>query len=355
MAVSSALVGYGPEELRAILDLPPYRATQIFKWISRGVGSFQDMTDLSLDLRRRLTESCQIYSTEEEVRLKDRDGTEKIRIRLNTGEAVEAALLLDRSGRRTACLSTQAGCPMGCVFCKTGSMGLLKNLDAGEIVEQFLHLRSAGSLLKPKAEHPDPIDIDNIVLMGMGEPLLNLIPLRQALGVLMDPRGMSFSRRRITISTSGVIAGIRDLADNGPDVRLAVSLTTAEGALREKLMPVAKANPLPALREAIRYYQAKTRRRVTLELVLLGGINTRPADLDALKDFMEGLKAAVNLIPWNSVPGLCFEGVPLQEPTRQELAAFNAGLLARGIRVVTQRVSRGRAISGACGQLGSSH
>jgi 23S rRNA (adenine2503-C2)-methyltransferase len=187
--------------------------------------------------------------------------------------------------------------------------------------------------------------------MGMGEPLLNLEELRRALGILTDPQGFGFSKRRITVSTGGIISGIRDLAGQGPEVRLALSLTTADEELRQRLMPVTRTNPLPLLKEALVYYQQKTGRRITLELVLLGGINTRRQDIEALAGFAAGLEAVVNLIPWNPVEGMQFEGRLLTQPTAREITDFSEALSERGIGV-TRRFKKGRGVSGACGQLG---
>jgi 23S rRNA (adenine2503-C2)-methyltransferase len=226
------------------------------------------------------------------------------------------------------------------VFCKTGSLGFLRNLTAAEIIEQFYHLR---------ARCPE---IANIVIMGMGEPLLNLEQLRKALNIMTDPEGLGISKRRITVSTSGVISGIRDLAENGPAVRLAVSLTAADEGLRKRLMPIAASNPLPALKKALLYHQEKQGQRITLEAVLLGGVNTAEADIAALAAFARGLDAVVNLIPWNPVEGLEFEGRRLREPGGEEVARFGRGLEERGIKV-TRRLRKGRNVAGACGQLGT--
>jgi 23S rRNA (adenine2503-C2)-methyltransferase len=232
---------------------------------------------------------------------------------------------------------------MGCVFCKTGTLPFRRNLDSAEIVEQFLYLRGeAGEATPP---------ISNIVIMGMGEPMLNLGELRRAVSVFTAPEGLGLSGRRITVSTSGIAAGIRDLADNGPRVRLALSLTTADAALRERLMPVTKTNPLPEVKAALLRYQKREGRRITLEMVLLGGINTRMEDAEALQGFTRGLDAVINLIPWNPVEGMHFEGRPLREPTPGEITAFTAELLRRGIKF-TRRYRKGRTIGGACGQLG---
>jgi 23S rRNA (adenine2503-C2)-methyltransferase len=251
---------------------------------------------------------------------------------------IEAVLLEDGRGRRTACLSTQAGCAMGCVFCKTGALGFRRNLEAAEIVEQFLRLRAEG-------------EIANIVVMGMGEPLQNLPELRRALEVLCAPEGIGLSPRRITVSTAGIVEGIRDLTAAGPRVRLALSLTAAETGLRERLMPITRTNPLGELKAALVEYQERWGQRITLETVLLGGLNTREEDAAALAAFARGLDAVVNLIPWNPVEGMRFEGRPLQEPSPGEAAAFQARLEKRGL-AVTRRLRKGRGIGGACGQLG---
>jgi 23S rRNA (adenine2503-C2)-methyltransferase len=187
--------------------------------------------------------------------------------------------------------------------------------------------------------------------MGMGEPLLNLPELRKALEVLTDPGGLGLSKRRITLSTSGIIEGIRELTQSGPAIRLAVSLTTADQELRERLMPVAATNPLRDLKEALRAYQGQQQHRITLEAVLLGGINTRQKDIDALMGFSKGLEVVVNLIPWNPIPGMTFEGQPLRQPSKGEREWFAQGLEKRGLKV-TQRLRKGRTIAGACGQLG---
>jgi 23S rRNA (adenine2503-C2)-methyltransferase len=344
------LSGLPLDELTAITrPLPAFRAKQIFHWIAAGVPSFSEMSSLPLSLREELDRRFLLYSTRAGLKLEGPDGTMKLQIQLRDGAKIEAVLLgeakkirppeTERRTRYTACLSTQAGCPAGCVFCKTGSLGFLRNLDSAEMVEQFLLLRA----LVPA--------VSNIVVMGMGEPLLNLGELRRALAVLTGPGGLELSLRRITVSTSGIAAGIRDLADRGPAVRLALSLTTADDDLRRRLMPIGRANPLPVLKEALRYFQRRGGGRITLEAALLSGLNTRPKDAAALIAFAAGLKVAVNLIPWNPVEGLEFEGRPLKEPASEEIETFTR-LLEQGGLNVTRRFRRGRSVQGACGQLG---
>lgn len=339
-AGKTALAGLSQAALTELLSpLPSFRSRQIQAWVYRGASSFQAMSDLPQSLRDELAGRFSLCAGEVSARLEDPDGTVKLRVRCQDGAGIEAVLLTDPAGRKTACLSTQAGCAAGCVFCKTGALGFTRNLEAAEIVEQLLFLLQT-----------EPA-ISNIVIMGMGEPLYNLQEVRAALEIITSPGGLAWSPRRITLSTCGIIEGIRDLADGGPPVRLALSLTTADAPLRERLMPPARAHPLPALKEALLYYQQKTGRRITLEAALLGGVNTRPQDAAAIAAFAQGLDAAVNLIPWNPVPGMVFEGRPLREPGRAEAQAFAAALEKRGLSV-TFRFKKGRSVCGACGQLG---
>lgn len=329
------LTGLLPDEICEKLSLPQkFRGRQIFQWISKGVSSFDEMTNLDRSTRAFLTENASLYSSCVTKVLKDPDGTIKLQITLHDGCAVETVLLTDRENRKTACVSCQAGCAMGCKFCQTGQLGLKRNLTPGEIVEEFLFLeKEAGQL-------------DNIVFMGMGEPLQNLNAIRKAVTILTDKGGRNLSSRRITLSTCGLVKGIHDLADNGPGMRLAVSLTTADEKLREDLMPVAKGNSLAELREAIAYYINKTGKRVTLEAALLSGQNTKKESALALIKFAKGLDVYINLIPWNPVPTL-----PFQTPTNKETSDFLAMLEDAGLNV-SLRTRRGTKIGGACGQLG---
>jgi 23S rRNA (adenine2503-C2)-methyltransferase len=188
--------------------------------------------------------------------------------------------------------------------------------------------------------------------MGMGEPLLNLAELRKAIAVFTDKEGLNFSRRRITVSTCGILDGLQDLAENGPYVRLALSLTTADEDLRQKLMPVTKANPLQKVKEALIAYQKKSSSRITLEVPLLGGINTREEDALAICTFAKDMDTVINVIPWNPVSGLEFEGKTLREPAKEEIENYIALLEKQGLKV-TMRYRKGRRIMGACGQLGN--
>lgn len=331
------LTGLTPEEISTSLQLKPaFRAKQIYEWIAKGVESFDEMTNIDKATREKLSESALLRSSSVSEVLKDPDGTIKLQITLNDGRAIETVLLTDKEGRKTACVSCQAGCAMKCAFCQTGQLGLGRNLTAGEIVEEFLFMeKEAGKL-------------DNIVFMGMGEPFQNLDSIRKAVAVLTDPKGRALSSRRITLSTCGLVKGIYELANNGPKMRLAISLTTADEELRKELMPVTAGNPLSELRKAIAYFIEKTGKRVTLEAALLSGKNTGRESADRLIAFAKGLDVYINLIPWNPVPGLDFE-----TPSADEVKSF-VRMLENANLNVNLRTRRGEKIGGACGQLGRS-
>jgi 23S rRNA (adenine2503-C2)-methyltransferase len=328
------LAGLLPDGIASALTLEPaFRGRQVFRWIHRGIERFSDMSDLPAELRTALAARASILTSAVEARSVADDGSMKLRIRLHDGVPIEAMTLQDGRGRRTACLSTQAGCGMGCTFCRTGLMGLVRNLAAHEIVEQLLHLRRETG------------DIGNIVFMGMGEPLLNPDPVAAAVGVFAHRGGPGMSLRRITVSTCGIVEGIRGLAEEGPEVRLAVSLVSAVPEVRGTLMPVSRANSLPALREALAFYQERTRRRITLEVVLIDGVTDRDADTDALVEWVGALGVLVNLIPWNPVPE-----IDLRESTPARVRRFKERLEAAKVPV-TERLRKGRGVNGACGQL----
>ena len=335
------MAGLTFEEMRPILSCyPSFRTTQIYKWLISGVESFDGMNNLPLPLRRELAAQYALYPGKASSTQRDTDGTVKLAIGMDDGAVIEAVLLRDGKDRKTACLSTQAGCPAGCLFCKTGMIGYKRNLTAAEIAGQFLFLR--------KYEK----EISHIVIMGMGEPLLNLDELRKAVNFFTDKKGLNISKRRITVSTYGIAEGIFDLANNGPDIRLALSLTTASDGLRQRLMPASRDNPLPRVKEALLYYQKKAKRRITLEMVLLKGLNTDVSDAKAVREFARGIDVVINLIPWNPVEGLEFEGFPLCAPTHKEITDYALALENEGLKV-TLRLKKGQGISGACGQLGS--
>ena len=360
-----------PAALAALAVLPdaarPLRARQIARWLYAGAPSFDLMTDLPQTDRQALAAAACVRETEAGQPDTAGDGTIKLPIRLRDGACIEAVLLTDAEGRRTACLSTQAGCPLRCVFCKTGSLGFKRNLNAAEIAEQFFWLEEAARAEDGAADSR----ISHIVVMGMGEPLLNLDELARALRFLKNARlkggrrkgnppagsaehsqkSFQGSFRRITVSTSGIVDGIRALPDRLPGIRLAVSITTADEELRRRLMPQTTANPLPRLKEALLGCQRREKKRITLEAALLGGLNTRETDARLLAQFAESLDVIVNLIPWNPADGLSFEGRPLREPEPAEVDRFARMLQGFGLKTEARR-EKGRSVQGACGQLG---
>jgi 23S rRNA (adenine2503-C2)-methyltransferase len=309
------------------------------------------MTDIPFSLRDELKKNFCIFSSKV-VSCNEDASAKKIVLLLKDGLKTESVLLNNGKNRLTACLSTQAGCPVGCVFCKTGAIGFKRNLGFTEITEQFIFLNAKtekedGENTKSTCGH----NINNIVIMGMGEPLLNLPQLRKAIAVFTDSDGMNFSKRRITISTCGIYDSMLDIAKNGPFVRLALSLITADEKLRQKLMPAAEANPLNKIKEALILFQQKSSSRITLEIPLLGGVNTREKDALSIAGFARGMDTVINVIPWNPVAELEFEGKPLVEPDKKEIEDFIAKLKSYRLKV-TMRFRKGTGIMGACGQLG---
>lgn len=327
------ITGMQPEEISEYLALKPaFRAKQVFEWIHKGITSFQEMTNLPLELRESYKDFPVLSSEISQEAVSD-DGTSKITLKLHDNSFIESVLLIDETGRRTACLSSQAGCAMGCTFCNTATMGLIRNLSAGEIVEQFLHLQSRYG------------NISNIVFMGMGEPLANLEEVIKSIEILHNPKGQNIGLRKITISTSGMTRKIRELANTGLPVRLAVSLISADEVIREELMPVAGKEPLKQLKESLLYFQRIAKKRITLEYVLMAGINDRKEDAIKLRHFVNDLKVILNIIPWNPV-----EGLPYQEPDEKTVDSFITILEDLSIPV-TKRYRKGRSVNGACGQL----
>ncbi|MDR2602801.1 MAG: 23S rRNA (adenine(2503)-C(2))-methyltransferase RlmN [Spirochaetaceae bacterium] len=348
------LAGLSLAEIGAVFSgrnppLPAYRAAQVHRWILNGAGSFDQMTNLPAHLRAELSADYSLRDTRLEAVLENEEETIKLRLVTEDGNALEAVILNDGKGRHTACVSSQAGCPMGCVFCKTGSLGFSRNLSVAEIIEQLYYIND----FLVKREKPP---VENIVFMGMGEPMLNLDALQKVCAILFTSensgknRGVPlFSKKRITLSTCGLAAYIRRFAEEGPDVRLAVSLTSGKEDLRRRLMP--GSSSLSELKEALVFYQEKRRRRITLEVVLLSGLNTSREDAAAVAEFASGLDVIVNIIPWNPVKGLFFEGAPLASPGKNQVVRFCDSLRTYGVKTVL-RLRKGSSISGACGQLG---
>jgi 23S rRNA (adenine2503-C2)-methyltransferase len=342
-----SLIGKTTEELRetigAAAGLPAYRGAQIAEWLYRRImpgqdggaeAAFAKMTDLPAAAREALATQFSLSAlTAVETHTDGRDGTTKILARLNNGSHPIECVLLPDTQRVSVCLSTQAGCPMGCTFCATGTQGLTRNLTTSEIVGQFLLLQ-ANSTRR----------ISHIVLMGMGEPLLNYDAVLKAIRILNAECGIAM--RHITLSTVGIVPNIDKLAAENLQLTLAVSLHAPTDALRTRLVPVNKTYPIDKLMAACRRYAEATHRRLTFEYVLLREVNDRPEDAQELAWLMQGMPAAVNIIPYN--PTAVFEPFGRPEPAR--IAAFRAILEQAGV-VVTQRKERGQQIAAACGQL----
>ena len=320
------------------------RTNQLWHWLYyRGAQSFADMTTLSKALRGRLAETCDIARESiAQVQISS-DGTRKWLVRLADGQEVESVLIPEED-RGALCLSTQVGCTLTCRFCHTGTQRLVRNLSAGEIVGQILIARDA------LGEWPSPHGgrlLSNIVVMGMGEPLYNYDAVAKALRIAMDPEGISISRRRITLSTAGVVPEI-ERCGRELGVNLAVSLHAVTDELREELVPLNRKHPIAELLAACRAYpRASNARRITFEYVMLKGVNDSPAEARELVRLIAGIPAKVNLIPFNSWPGAPYEG-----STPEATAAFAAIVNAAGYAAPV-RTPRGRDIMAACGQLKS--
>ncbi|HEY2760823.1 MAG TPA: 23S rRNA (adenine(2503)-C(2))-methyltransferase RlmN [Pirellulales bacterium] len=321
---------------------PAYRADQIHQWLfSGGTETFADMTNLPKSLRERLAADFAIWTTTIEKHHRAHDGTEKLLLRLHDGHQIECVLLRD-GDRRTICISSQVGCAMGCVFCASGLDGVVRNLTAGEIVEQMLRLQR---LLVGDAGTSSGKRLSHIVVMGMGEPLANLDRLLPALAEATSPKGLGISHRRITISTVGLPLGVDRLAELDARFQLAVSLHAPNDELRNQLVPVNKNIGLAKIVAASDRYFEVSGRRLTFEYVLLGGLNDRAEHAAQLAKLLKGRLALVNLIPYNPVAGL-----PYEMPSRSAIQKFTQILEAKGLNVQV-RERKGDEINAACGQL----
>lgn len=331
------LKGLDHDELRELvgeLGEASYRAEQIMRWIyQRDVEHVDEMTNLSKEFRRRLGQRCRIERLTVEADERSVDGTRKFLFRLPDGPTIEAVLIPD-GPRRTACVSSQAGCGIGCPFCATALGGLVRNLTAGEIVDQILAL---SRLTGERVTH--------VVFMGMGEPFANYRQVIKAARLLTHPLGYGLGARHITISTSGVVPAIRRFAQEKAQFVLAVSLHAATDDVRDVLVPLNRKYPIAQLLEACREYTAVTRRRVTFEYVMIRDVNDGSEQALALAELLGGMLCHVNLIPLNSVPESGF-----QRSRPQAIQRFAGILREAGIKV-TMRRERGSDIQAACGQL----
>ncbi len=347
-----ALTREGLEELVSELGEPRYRADQVHGWLVRGVDDPDEMTDLPKEFRATLGERFAPARPELVAHQVADDGhTHKLLLRFPDGEAIETVLML-YPRRATVCISTQAGCALGCPFCATGQAGFRRQLTAGEVVRQVVVADAAlrsGVIDEQALPDGAPDHVTNVVYMGMGEPLANLPVTLASVRWLHDPEGFNLSARSITVSTVGLVPGIRRLAELGLPVTLAVSLHAATDDLRDELVPINVTHPLAELEEAVRDYRRTTNRRVSIEWCLIGDVNDDDRQADALARIARRLRAHVNIIPMNPTPG-----VRWKEPSATRTRAFVERVGNRGVEV-TLRDTRGRDADAACGQLLASY
>ncbi len=350
-----AIYGETLDSLTALLKEqghPAFRARQITDWLyKKRAKSWDEMTNLSRPLRAWLAEKFELEPTAFVLTKQSEDVTDKLLLELEDKSLIETVIIRapqtgvgQEDSRKTICISTQVGCAMGCRFCASGLAGLKRNLSAGEIVHQLIQVCRQEDSRTPRA-HAELVSFDNLVVMGMGEPLHNYDAIIRALTILNSEWGLGFGARRITLSTSGLVPKIQQLADEALQVRLAISLHGATNDVREQIMPVNKAWPLEKLLPAVKEFAEKRGRMVTLEFILIEEINDSLDQAEKLRDIAYDLHAHVNLIPYNSV-----EGLPWKRPslTRQEKFAR---ILSDGGVSVTLRREKGHAIDAACGQL----
>jgi 23S rRNA (adenine2503-C2)-methyltransferase len=336
-----------PEQLQQLVESlgePSYRARQIQAGLWRRGATYDEMTELPASLRGRLAAALPLGVRVLTERTADRGATRKALLELGAGHVVEAVLMGYRD-RVTVCVSTQAGCAMGCGFCATGQMGLLGNLTAGEVAAQVVWARREAARLPDST----PQRLTNVVFMGMGEPMSNYRATRDAISRLLDPAGMNLAARHVTVSTVGVVPGIRRLARDHPQVGLAVSLHAADDALRDELVPINRTWPLGQLERAVADWRAATGRRPSIEWAMIRDVNDAEDQARLLIPIARRLHAHVNLIPLNPTPG------STSAPSSAGRIARFAQILKAASVPVTVRDTRGRGIEAACGQLRLEH
>jgi 23S rRNA (adenine2503-C2)-methyltransferase len=335
------LLELAPDEIVTLVEglgQPAYRGRQVATWVYvKGVADFAAMTDLPRELREQLAAEATVTPPGIAARHVSRDGSTKLDLRLADGRTVQAVVMPDRD-RLTLCVSTQVGCGFGCAFCLTGTMGLVRNLSAGEIVGQVWAARAT---LESGAR------LTHIVFMGMGEPLANYAATVKALRILIAPLGFGFSPRRITVSTVGLVRGLERLAKENLRVNVAISLHASTDEARSSLMPVNRGWGLDDLLAACRRFPLAVRQRMTFEYALLDKVNDSAEDAQRLVRRLRGLRAKVNLIPFNEWPGSSF-----RRPPPERILAFQRALLDAGL-TATVRWSKGEDVGAACGQLAS--
>jgi 23S rRNA (adenine2503-C2)-methyltransferase len=335
----AALIDYAKE-----LGWSPFRGNQIFSWLYRpGITDFDQMTDLAKVARAELAERTVISRLVPEKREISDDGTIKYAFRLDDGQVIESVLIPEED-RNTLCVSSQVGCAMGCRFCLTGTMGFKRNLTPAEIVNQICAVRDDLPMEMCNSGDRRNGCLNNLVFMGMGEPLANLDNLLIALEILMDQAGLDFSGRRVTVSTCGLVPRMKELGERAA-INLAVSLHSVDNQVRSQLMPVNDKYPVEVLLEACRTYPMPNRRMIMFEYILIKGLNDADSDARQLARKLAGMRCKINLLPFNPCPGL-----PYEQPSRNRILAFQKILWDAGFTVFI-RFSRGGDISAACGQL----
>jgi 23S rRNA (adenine2503-C2)-methyltransferase len=323
------------EQFISRLGKEKYRARQIMKWLYQwGAASFDEMTNLSMGFRKEISDIARISSLKIEKTQQSEDGTKKILFGLEDGHFIESVLIREKN-HWTQCISTQAGCKAGCRFCLTGKYGFKRNLLASEIVDQITSLRFG---------IPEGKNIKNIVMMGMGEPLLNYDNILKAIDIITSDMGLGFSNRKITVSTCGIVPMIHQL---GKDicVNLAVSLNAPDNKTRSYLMPINRKYPIEKLIQACREYPMPRRRMITFEYILIDGINDRREDAEKLASLLKGIHCKFNLIPFNEFPES-----ELKRPADEKIQTFR-NILIKNRFTATIRPSKGSDILAACGQL----
>ena len=319
-------------------EMKPYVSKQVHSWLwNNSCSSFDEMSNLSKKNREIFDESYCINKITEDTNEVSEDGTIKIKFKLHDGNFVEG-VLIPQDTRMTACISSQVGCSLSCKFCATGTMARIRNLTAGEIYDQVVAIMN-------KSKEVYNLPLTNIVYMGMGEPLLNYKNVIRSIHFITSEEGLEMSYKRVTLSTSGISKMIRKLADDNVKVNLALSLHAASEEIRNNIMPIGDSNSLNDLRDSLKYYFSKTKRKITYEYVLLKDVNDRIKDADDLYKFTKHIPSKVNLIEYNPVDGLGFE-----KSTEKSTELFMNHLDSRRVNVGLRR-SRGKDINAACGQL----
>lgn len=338
--IKTPITDLSSDELHASaaeLGLKPYSVDQLLSWLyKKRVNSFAEMTNISKPMREALSSRFEISAIEVVDKIVAKDETQKLLCEAPDGELMECVIIPADDERTTLCVSTQSGCKMGCAFCRTGKMGFRRDLTQGEIVGQVI--KSIDIIKKP---------LTNIVLMGMGEPLENLENVSKAISLLIDERAFGLSKKRITLSTCGLIPELKEFVSRF-DVKIAISLNATTDLVRDSLMPINKRYPIVEILKFCREYTGSSRYRITFEYVMIGGVNDSDEDMKRLPRLLDGIPAKINLIPFNP-----YEGCDLIGPNEATVERWSAYLWDAGVQT-NIRASRGKEIMAACGQLAAS-